>query len=120
VVEDSMTPSPIVVRLSCLPRNAPATWNEARAVLDEIGGALMHATPSLGIIRCVLSGDTELSAIQRLINISANPTVIFERLPNDAWNSLAPSVVADALSRRVKNAFDPFRILNPGIMGPVA
>ena len=119
VVEDSMTPSPIVVRLSCLPQNVAAAWSEARAVLDEIGGAVMHATPSLGIIRCVLSGGTELSAVQRLIHLRANATVIFERLPNDAWNSLAPSVVSDGLSQRVKNAFDPLRLLNPGIMGPV-
>jgi FAD/FMN-containing dehydrogenase len=45
--------------------------------------------------------------------------VIFEKLPADVWPLVSPTVVNDGLSRRVKDAFDPFNILNPGILGPL-
>ena len=41
-------------------------------------------------------------------------TRIFERLPAPLWPTLAPSPVADRLSRSVKQAYDPRGILNPG------
>jgi FAD/FMN-containing dehydrogenase len=43
--------------------------------------------------------------------------VIFERLPADLWNELAPSAVKDRLSRDVKERFDPSHVLNPGVLG---
>lgn len=119
VVEDSMRPSPIVVRLSCLPGKVAETWTEAHAAVDEIEGAVMHATPSLGIVRCILPSGTHLSVVERLTRLRSNPTLIFERLPREAWAALAPSVVADRISQRVKKAFDQPGILNPGIMGPL-
>jgi glycolate oxidase FAD binding subunit len=119
-VEDAEGRIPIVVRLSCLPQSVAETWTQIRAILDEVNGAVMHSTPSLGIIRCLLPGETQFSILERLTGIAANPTVVFERLPRDGWASLAPSVVSDRLSQRVKTAFDPFGILNPGIMGVVA
>ena len=42
---------------------------------------------------------------------------IFERLPADVWKEVSPSVVSDELSQRIKRAFDPHHILNPGILG---
>jgi hypothetical protein len=45
---------------------------------------------------------------------------IFERLPSALWNTLAPTAVADRLSRGVRSAFDPHRLLNPGILGEPA
>ncbi len=41
---------------------------------------------------------------------------MFERLPADSWSTV-PSRVNDALSRAVRDAFDPARILNRGILG---
>jgi FAD/FMN-containing dehydrogenase len=43
--------------------------------------------------------------------------VIFETLPAEVWSQISPSVVADPLSRGIKKAYDPFNILNPGILG---
>jgi len=120
LVESSFAQTPIVMRLSCLPQRVAETWNEARAIADSAAGAVMHATPSLGIIRCVLPGNTPLSLIERLAGLGSSPTVIFERLPHDAWQRLSPSVAGDRISQRVKNAFDPHGILNPGILGPIS
>jgi FAD/FMN-containing dehydrogenase len=40
-------------------------------------------------------------------------------LPPALWDRLAPSSVNDPLSRRVRGAFDPDLLLNPGILGEV-
>lgn len=114
-VESSFDSPPTVVRLSCLPQRVAEVWNEVRPVLD---GAVMHATPSLGIIRGILPESTEIAALERLRDLRARPTVIFERLPGAAWAALSPTVVGDKLSQRLKDAFDPAGILNPGILGP--
>jgi glycolate oxidase FAD binding subunit len=119
-IKDSIDRSPIVVRLSCLSQRVAETWTEAHAILDTISGSCMHATPSLGIIRCILPGGTDMASVERLTHLRSAPTVIFERLPHDAWELLSPSVIADRISQRLKNAFDPLGILNPGILGTVA
>jgi len=116
----SVDQPPIVVRISSLPQNLPKAWCDLRAEIGESTGAVMHATPSLGIIRCVLPGSTDVETIQRIVSSARESTVIFERLPRDAWSTLSPSVVGDRLSQRVKKAFDPSNILNPGILGPSA
>jgi FAD/FMN-containing dehydrogenase len=46
-------------------------------------------------------------------------TTIFERLPTTGWRIFSPTVVAEALAQRVKKAFDPDNLLNPGILGPM-
>jgi glycolate oxidase FAD binding subunit len=120
VVESSYEQPPIVMRLSCLPQRVAETWNEARAIGGAATGAVMHATPSLGIIRCVLPANTPLPLVERLAGLESNPTVIFERLPHHAWQRLSPSVAGDRISQRVRNAFDPNGILNPGILGPIS
>lgn len=107
---------PIVLRISTLPQNLSHVWSSARNIVSGIAGAVMHATPSLGIVRCILPASTPMSSIELLLNWEG-VTVIFERLPSDAWAILSPSVVDDRLSQRLKAAFDPSSILNPGILG---
>jgi FAD/FMN-containing dehydrogenase len=42
--------------------------------------------------------------------------VIGERLPHDAWRAL-PAPTSDTISTRIRDAFDPDRIMNSGIFG---
>jgi glycolate oxidase FAD binding subunit len=109
--------SPIVMRISTLPQNLPQVWSAIRSEADSIA---MHATPSLGIIRCVLAAATDMSLVERIITAARDATIIFERLPHDAWGRFSPTVTGDKLSQRIKKAFDPANVLNPGILGPVS
>jgi glycolate oxidase FAD binding subunit len=109
--------SPIVMRISTLPQNLPQVWSSIRSEADSIA---MHATPSLGIIRCILAAATDISLVERIISAARDATIIFERLPHDAWGRFSPTVTGDKLSQRIKKAFDPANVLNPGILGPVS
>lgn len=111
--------APIVMRISTLPQKLPHLWSSIRSVLGDASGAALHATPSLGVMRCILPSSTDLQTIERMVSSVPEATVIFERLPHDAWALLSPTVVADRLAQRVKRAFDPSNILNPGILGAV-
>jgi FAD/FMN-containing dehydrogenase len=44
-------------------------------------------------------------------------TRAFEMLPERLWPLVAPSAVAQPLSERIRDAFDPQRRLNRGILG---
>jgi glycolate oxidase FAD binding subunit len=112
--------APIVVRISGLPQRVAQIWTDARNTLAGIDGALMHATPSLGIIRCILPAATPLLFLERLANASPGAVIVYERLPSHMWVSLSPSVVSDRISQRLKSAFDPSNVLNPGILGPAS
>jgi hypothetical protein len=75
---------------------------------------MVLASLGRGVARCILPGDAQ-DAARRLARCDAS--VIFERLPADLWNELAPPAVNDRLSRGVKERFDPSRVLNPGVLG---
>jgi glycolate oxidase FAD binding subunit len=111
---------PIVIRISSLPQNLPQIWNDVRVVLANESGSAIHATPSLGVMRVILPASTDLAAIERIVSTARSSTVIYERLTADKWDLLSPTVVGDRLAQRVKKAFDPSNILNPGILGPLS
>lgn len=122
VIEDDVSPGlrPIVVRISCLPARVPEIWTSLAGIGSAFEGALLHSTPALGIIRCIFPGNATLDSIERLAAGLSDVTMIYERLPADMWPKLSPSVVSDRLSRGIMSAFDPHRILNPGILGPAS
>lgn len=109
---------PTVLRLSSLPQHVAHVWNSARSIMSGIAGGAMHATPSLGIVRCIIPPSTPFDIIERMLDWPQT-TVIFERLPPTGWRIFSPTVVADGLAQRVKRAFDPDNLLNPGILGPL-
>lgn len=114
------TTSPIVFRVSSLQGDVARIWNALADHLSATDGAMLHATPALGVVRCILPSGTRQDFIERLTAAVPGTSIIYERLPAPLWPSLSPSVVADRLSQGVKRAFDPHEILNPGILGPAS
>ena len=112
--------NPVVFRLSSLPARVAEVWASAEAAFRDVEDAMIHSTPSLGIVRCVV-GRSALPLVRRIADsVPSGVTLVYEKLPVDMWQVLSPTVVSDRLSRGIMQAFDPHRILNPGIMGPVS
>jgi glycolate oxidase FAD binding subunit len=99
-----------------------ARFAEAWALADRLakaGEGHAHATVLRSSVRVVLphtEGAPADSALE-ILRAGSRGTRIIERLPARLWASLAPSAVDDRLSRGVRAAFDPHRLLNPGILG---
>jgi glycolate oxidase FAD binding subunit len=105
-----------VVRLSGRPSELAHRWNAARTLIAHFGGEA-HASLERGTVRCWLIGD-ESAILAELEGLDPIPR-LYERLPLALWPRLAPVAGEDRLSRAIRAAFDPARILNPGILGEV-
>jgi hypothetical protein len=110
-----------VARVSTLPSAMPALLGDALPAGALPDGTMVHATPSRGVIRCIVPhhalGDLRHAVGRARRHPSAPLTWIWERLPADQWPALAPSPVGSRLARRTRDSFDPAHILNPGILG---
>ncbi|HKP15028.1 MAG TPA: hypothetical protein VJT85_03160, partial [Gemmatimonadaceae bacterium] len=110
------------LRLGTLPTELGALWARVARVVAASGGA-SHATIARGVVRCVLpaprSSEDAGSLRGIMKELQAPGSRVAERLPHQLWDEI-PSVVGDPLSRGVQRAFDPDRVLNPGILGPAA
>ena len=99
-----------------------ARFAEAWASADRLANAgegHAHASVLRSSVRVVLphnDGSPAPGALE-ILRAGSRETRVFERLPARLWASLAPSAVNDRLSRGVRAAFDPHRLLNPGILG---
>ena len=112
-----------VVRLSTRPSRMAPLWERVTPMLERVGGEA-HATPRRGVIRCIIpvgATDEEFARLRGIIGaLRVDATLVAERLPAPLWTSLGPPAAADHLSRGIRRAFDPDRILNPGILGELA
>ncbi len=112
-----------VARLSARPTALAALCAELFAPAAAAFGVLAHATVSRGVVRFILPGDTGFGFpdAARPPGDAPPPTVVVERLPAKLWPTLgarvAPPGARDPLSRRVRAAFDPHGVLNPGVLG---
>lgn len=107
-----------VIRLSGL----PATLRAAAGFLvaDSIPGVYTSISIARGIVRIVsrsVPGSRGEFPPDLSVDGSVEGSFVFERLPADAWKVVSPSVVSDPLSQGIKRAYDPFNLLNPGILG---
>ena len=107
----------IVFRLSRRPSEIGATWAEANQIVNGIAGALLHATPARGVVRCIVPNTAE--NVARLVTAltAAGSKRIGERMPDRLWASALPTPVTTGIPARLKAAFDPRGVLNPGILG---
>ncbi len=107
-----------VVRISSLPRQFPGV--SARILADDAPETRMCIDPRRGVLRLAVGEADEVDANAfdtTGVDASDSVETIFEKLRPDVWGEVAPSVVSDPLSQRIKRAYDPHNILNPGILG---
>jgi glycolate dehydrogenase FAD-binding subunit len=113
-----------VVRISSLPVRFLAA--SAKILSDDLPGIYTYIDPRRGVMRVVVAGNrangqptvaTMLSPDDFQTDGEGSSEVIFEKLPAEVWAHVSPSAVTDPLSQRIKRAFDPHNILNPGILG---
>lgn len=100
-------------RVADLPSAFPERWDE---VVSHLGEGLFVGSPLRGEIRCLLpSIDRATVAGFRARVRSA--TVVFDALPTPAlWNALTSIPAETTLHARIRDAFDPAGIMNPGAM----
>jgi glycolate dehydrogenase FAD-binding subunit len=107
-----------VVRCSSTVARFHEVWLAADR-LATAGDGYAHASMLRSSTRVVLShneGALPDGALE-LLRGASRDTRVFERLPAALWPVLAPSRAMDRLSAGVRSAFDPHRLLNPGILG---
>ena len=106
-----------VARISAAPSRLHALWARLAGIDD---GSFVHASVGRGVVRCIHRAAADAPLASWLAHIAhAEGTHIFERLPESEWGAI-PTRVNDPLARAVRDAFDPRRVLNRGILGDVA
>ena len=106
-----------MIRLSRAPADVDTTWHDAASLVSTTRGAWCSASLTRGIVRCVLpSGDALNPSLAAALAAVASH-VVAERAPAQLWSARPLAHPADPLQSRIRDAFDPHRILNSGILG---
>ena len=110
----------MVFRASTLPAKLGPVFAKASALADAFGG-YAHATLSRGIVRCVIPDAGNAGAHDTigaaLLEIAAMATIVGERMPAPLWPILSRVTDTKQLAERIRRAFDPDGVLNPGVLG---
>jgi glycolate oxidase FAD binding subunit len=107
--------SATVFRLAGLPAAIPATWQRASTLPALPDDALLHASLGRGSVRVITTAPA-LLALDLVARARQAGRCLVERTTPDGRHAL-PAVASDSLSHRLRAAFDPRGILNPGILG---
>lgn len=112
-------PMAAAVRLSRVPSLVGRTWRDAIGIAYEWADGYCYADLGRGVVRVVLpvAADTMHADLGAVLAIPFDGTRIYERLPGALWTSLVSPANAGRIARRIKAAFDPYDLLNPGIFG---
>jgi hypothetical protein len=104
-------------RRSQLPSVFGETWCGVEQGTTGLEHALIHGNPLRGVVRVAAAGEPD--ELRRCVTLGVGALAV-EMLPaNGIVRPDSPEPVR-ALERRIRDTFDPRRILNPGIMGPDA
>lgn len=124
-----------VLRWAQAPSRLADTWIHAGAASAAFTDALVHASVGRGIVRAIIPEPASAPLAAAIAHDAAQPldltgerevvtrasgfagTCIPERLPPWLWGAVGARGLRDTLSRRVRHAFDPSYVLNPGILG---
>ena len=106
-------------RRSQLPSVFGETWSGIELGTRGLQDTLVHGNPLRGVVRVAAAGEPD--ELRRCAVLGAG-TLAVEMLPaNGIGPHDSPERLKNAaLERRIRDTFDPRRILNPGIMGPDA
>ena len=110
----------VVLRLSRAAANIESAWTDAVSLVGPYVDARISASPARGIVRCALPsvGASSEPLVAALAGLRSR--IIAERAPADLWNAPSLSRTPDPLQSRIRDAFDPQRVLNRGILGGVS
>jgi glycolate oxidase FAD binding subunit len=117
-----------VVRLSARPTALAEGW---RALANVAEGALVHATIGRGVVRAIVPEPDGRLTTDAMHALARSPGFMAERLPATWWPSvdavrnsrpmpdeeIGMGRTRDRLQRRIKDAYDPMHLLNPGLLG---
>ena len=108
-----------VFRFSRRPGQVGATWTDAMDVARACPETLVHCAPARGIARCIVRPQSGLAQTLGSVFAGAQSSRIGERLSGDVWAACFPPPRRE-IDARVRAAFDPAGVLNPGILGEVS
>jgi glycolate oxidase FAD binding subunit len=109
--------APLVLRLSRARADVSSTWADAMAIAASYADTLLSASPTRGIVRCSIPSAGKSIEQAAAILPGVGSRIIAERAPAYLWNVPPLARAADPLQARIRDAFDPQRILNRGILG---
>lgn len=103
-----------VVRVSDLPSAFAERWDDVQTVCGHKG--FVFGSPLRGTMRCILP-EIDKQRVATFRARAKTAVVVFDCLPTPAvWSSLTAEPDQASLHGRVRAAFDPSGIMNPGAM----
>ena len=120
------------MRIDGRPSEFALAWQAMRDASAALGGTLIHGSPGRGTARAIVPEPSAAVLGEALGALARHPRAFYaERLPEAVWavadgvtaarrmpdDEAASRRVRGTLMRRIKDAYDPMHLLNPGILG---